>query len=444
MATILDSKKSTTGSPYIFYTVEVTATRTSASKASLSVEITSDLEYSSSSKGTGYTMTGKLYVGGSWHSITLKKSTVAWSGANDPYTATATITVSGLSNSQTSLTGVKFKVESSSSSYPGGELTSTSCSNISVPAWTSYTVSYNANGGSGAPSAQTKYKGVNLTLRSDEPTKEGYNFLGWATSSTASSPAYYPGGLFTTDATTTLYAVWESANNKSTITLSKSNAVLGETIRVNLKILDATNTHEIVWTSGSNSYTSHTSATSSVDVVLSESVFSSWFGSTDKYISVNVTVTTYDSSGTSLGSATAELTLKLIEEIAKPSTPIATVVRNAEGAVITLTQPTFEYGATFSEWEVTTNEGALSVSGDTVTATIEEVINKNHIATIRAIDSRGFASDPIYVAWYLRKKGVCVFKDGFWTPANSIAYTNGAWDYKQAYVYVGENWKAIR
>jgi len=71
-----------------------------------------------------------------------------------------------------------------------------------------YTISYNANGGSGAPSEQTKTYGVNLTLSSTVPTREGYDFLGWATSSTATTATYQPGGTFTTDASTILYAVW--------------------------------------------------------------------------------------------------------------------------------------------------------------------------------------------------------------------------------------------
>jgi uncharacterized repeat protein (TIGR02543 family) len=74
-----------------------------------------------------------------------------------------------------------------------------------------YTITYNANGGSGAPSSQTKTYGTNLTLSSTVPTRFGYTFLGWSASSSATSATYVPGGSFTTDATTTLYAVWQSA-----------------------------------------------------------------------------------------------------------------------------------------------------------------------------------------------------------------------------------------
>jgi len=58
--------------------------------------------------------------------------------------------------------------------------------------WTAqtYTISYNANGGSGAPNSQTKTYNVTLTLSSDKPTRDGYEFLGWATSSNATSATY--------------------------------------------------------------------------------------------------------------------------------------------------------------------------------------------------------------------------------------------------------------
>lgn len=73
----------------------------------------------------------------------------------------------------------------------------------------SYTVSYNANGGSGAPASQTKTHGTALTLSSVKPTRSGHTFLGWSTSSTATSASYSAGGSFTSNADTTLYAVWK-------------------------------------------------------------------------------------------------------------------------------------------------------------------------------------------------------------------------------------------
>ena len=77
-----------------------------------------------------------------------------------------------------------------------------------VPALASYKVAYNANGGSGAPSAQTKYYGKALTLSSTKPTRTGYTFKGWATSASG-SVAYAAGASYTANAAVTLYAVWQ-------------------------------------------------------------------------------------------------------------------------------------------------------------------------------------------------------------------------------------------
>lgn len=71
-----------------------------------------------------------------------------------------------------------------------------------------WTVSYNANGGSGAPGAQTKTYGQNLTLSTAKPTRTGYTFQGWATSS-GGAVTYQPGATYTGNAALTLYAVWK-------------------------------------------------------------------------------------------------------------------------------------------------------------------------------------------------------------------------------------------
>lgn len=81
------------------------------------------------------------------------------------------------------------------------------------PVWTAntYTVTFNANGGTGAPNAQTKTYGVNLTLSSTVPTLSGKTFKGWAASAGATVPAFQAGGTYTDDASITLYAVWQDS-----------------------------------------------------------------------------------------------------------------------------------------------------------------------------------------------------------------------------------------
>ena len=71
-----------------------------------------------------------------------------------------------------------------------------------------YTVSYNANGGSGAPSSQTKQHDITLTLSSTKPTRDGYEFAGWGTSATDTGVKYAAGGQYTGNASITLYAIW--------------------------------------------------------------------------------------------------------------------------------------------------------------------------------------------------------------------------------------------
>lgn len=78
------------------------------------------------------------------------------------------------------------------------------------PQPTTYTITYNANGGTGAPASQTKTQGVTLTLRSGQPSWSGYIFTGWSASSTATAAQWQAGGSYTVDGDATLWAVWES------------------------------------------------------------------------------------------------------------------------------------------------------------------------------------------------------------------------------------------
>lgn len=98
--------------------------------------------------------------------------------------------------------------------------------------WTAqtYTISYNANGGSGAPGPQTKTYNVTLTLSSTIPTRDGYEFLGWATSSTATSATYSAGGSYTNNAAATLYAVWKVLSYDITFFNSKDGINLQEPV----------------------------------------------------------------------------------------------------------------------------------------------------------------------------------------------------------------------
>lgn len=78
-----------------------------------------------------------------------------------------------------------------------------------------YTLNYDANNGTGAPSPDTGSSATGsytFTVSNTEPTRDSYTFLGWATSSSATEAEYEGGDSFTTTTTPrTLYAVWQQS-----------------------------------------------------------------------------------------------------------------------------------------------------------------------------------------------------------------------------------------
>ena len=81
-----------------------------------------------------------------------------------------------------------------------------------VKAAATYTITYDANGGTGAPKAQTKTEGEILTLSETVPVRSGYRFEGWAAILTAE--LFEPGDLFFYDSDTELVAVWDSVGGE--------------------------------------------------------------------------------------------------------------------------------------------------------------------------------------------------------------------------------------
>lgn len=80
---------------------------------------------------------------------------------------------------------------------------------LDIPATTSYVVSYNANGGTGAPENQIKWHDEALVLSSVVPTRTGHTFQGWGISEDDTTVDYAPGISYTGNTDLTLYAIWK-------------------------------------------------------------------------------------------------------------------------------------------------------------------------------------------------------------------------------------------
>lgn len=130
-------------------------------------------------------------------------------------------------------TGWNTSSDGSGTNYsPGGEYSKDADVTLYAQ-WTkvTYTVTYDANGGSGAPGSQTKTYGTSLTLSDTIPTRTGYTFTGWNTSSDGSGTSYAAGGAYTENAAATLYAQWEKKTDSiftASVAFNQESLTAGE------------------------------------------------------------------------------------------------------------------------------------------------------------------------------------------------------------------------
>lgn len=206
-------------------------------------------------------------------------------------------------------TGYTFKgwaLTASGSAYYAAGATCGQNKNLTLYAvWqaNTYTVTYNANGGTGAPGNQTKTYGTTLKLSTVKPTRADYNFKGWATSATATTATYAAGGNYTANSAATLYAVWELAYTKPTIfnfTASRcgSSGALNEEgnyahIKFSWKSTNAVSEIVVEWASASGGSGSVEIAASGTSGEVSEIIG----GSLNPDVSYTITARVTDSGG---------------------------------------------------------------------------------------------------------------------------------------------------
>lgn len=143
-----------------------------------------------------------------------------------------------LSSGTPTRTGYSFSGWSTSSSassgayWPGSMFYHTFPNNTGASQTAQYTLyavwtpqyvylNFNANGGSGAPSQQTRLKNVSSKLPTTVPTRTGYKFVGWSFYSNGSGTVYKAGALCAISANTTMYAVWAEKGSDASVSPSR-------------------------------------------------------------------------------------------------------------------------------------------------------------------------------------------------------------------------------
>lgn len=189
-----------------------------------------------------------------------------------------------------------------------------------------FTVTYNANGGTNAPEPQTKQYGTDLTITSSVPTRENYIFQGWATSSTG-AVVYQSGDSYTNEESVTLYAVWKVAAGVLT---SVTDTAIGSTGAATWTKVSNTHTYQLVLSlAGATNVTVNASAGATT---ASFTIPSGWLAAMPNSTTATATAVLYSyDSGTLVGSTQLPFTVTVPASV-KPTISVFTATPHSANA----------------------------------------------------------------------------------------------------------------
>ena len=254
------------------------------------------------------------------------------------------------------------------------------------------TLSYDANGGTGAPAAQTGTQYLNatattgtanafaksnvtFTISSTKPTKNGWTFVSWNTKQDGSGTDYNAGASYTTNVTATVYAKWNktvnvyfySGVNKASVNtfpLTFTNNETTKQVTAPTKGVDINTWTQLGWTTSKDANATVAGARIAGDTVLNVNVNNGPF----EYFAIysQRQTLTYNSN------ATGDTTVKNI-----PGSTNGTAYYNSSDSKtnvthnIPATKPT-RAGYTFSSWNKLANgSGKSYAAGGTFTNEIQ-------------------------------------------------------------------------
>lgn len=300
---------------------------------SYSARLRSDSSYISGARSSG---SGSHTVG------SLARHTVSYNGngsnvSNVPGSQTKWYgSVLTLSGTRPTRTGYTFQGWATSSgggvAYQPGQGYANDADITLYAVWkaNTWTVKYNANGGSGAPADQTKTYGQTLKLSTTKPVRTDYNFMGWATSKANADKGtvtYATGDPYTENAAITLYAVWKLAYVRpriTNLTISRCDSAgniseSGTYLRYDFKwATDLTGVYiqcqwkpqTAAWGSSSQKSTTILSNSSSKSGTITKKVVGSGAISTEQSWSARVYI--YDSKGKSYATYSSDMSIGTI------------------------------------------------------------------------------------------------------------------------------------
>ena len=120
------------------------------------------------------------------------------------------------------LLGWATSASATSVNYSANNGIYTSNSDATLYAIWCHEITYDANGGTGAPNSQNKIEKTNLQLSTTKPSKDGFTFGGYSLGATDKNVVYQPGDTYTNEADLNLFAVYGE-----TITLDPNGGELG-------------------------------------------------------------------------------------------------------------------------------------------------------------------------------------------------------------------------
>ena len=171
-AKVLNSRITPNGSPRFYYTVTLRSSGRTSNAVNITATITASLGTDKNYFGRGLGLKGSLYCGGAWRDVTIKGTSAYWKGRSG-HTVSMSFTVTGLSETTTSLTGIKFKVERTDTLLENiaGILPETACSNFTISDYVADVPETYYLGATSYGEGSGKYHGPSITRLVPEDAK---------------------------------------------------------------------------------------------------------------------------------------------------------------------------------------------------------------------------------------------------------------------------------